>query len=69
MLGRTDIEQLEYACKTDAVIVTHNRVDFENLYDENYKVLNKNRKNGIPVFAVTMKITKAEITNIEIIAA
>jgi len=32
MLGKSDTEQLEYAVKTNAVLATHNRVDFENLY-------------------------------------
>lgn len=32
MLGKDDWEQLEYATQTNAVIVTHNRVDFENLF-------------------------------------
>lgn len=32
MLGKDDWEQFEYATKTNAVIVTHNRVDFENLF-------------------------------------
>ncbi len=35
MLGKSDIEQLEYAIKTNAVLVTHNRVDFENLFKSN----------------------------------
>jgi len=32
MLGKGDEEQLEYAVNQKAAIVTHNRVDFENLY-------------------------------------
>ncbi|MGF1671622.1 MAG: DUF5615 family PIN-like protein [Balneolaceae bacterium] len=32
MLGHSDEAQLEYAIKSKAVLVTHNRVDFENLY-------------------------------------
>ena len=34
MLGRTDNEQLGYAIQTNSAIVTHNRVDFENLNTE-----------------------------------
>jgi len=32
MLGKEDWEQLEYATKKGAAIVTHNRVDFEKLF-------------------------------------
>lgn len=32
MLGKNDWEQLEYANQRNAVLVTHNRVDFENLF-------------------------------------
>ncbi len=32
MLGKEDREQLEYATKRGAAIVTHNRVDFEKLF-------------------------------------
>ncbi len=32
MLGKSDAEQLEYAIKSNAVLVTHNRVDFENIF-------------------------------------
>jgi predicted nuclease of predicted toxin-antitoxin system len=32
MLGKNDWEQLEYATQKNAVLVTHNRVDFENLF-------------------------------------
>jgi len=34
MLGKDDRQQLEYAMKTNATMVTHNRVDFENLFTE-----------------------------------
>jgi len=34
MLGKNDREQLEYAIKTNAALVTHNRVDFENLFTD-----------------------------------
>jgi len=43
--------------------------DDEELYEENYKVLEENRKKNIPVFVVTMKMPKLHISNIEIIAA
>ena len=43
--------------------------DDKDLYEENFKILEKNRKNGIAVFAVTLKTPKPQITNIEIIAA
>ncbi len=39
------------------------------LYKENYKVLDENKRKGIPVFVVTMKTPKTHISNIEIIAA
>lgn len=32
MLGKEDWEQIEHAIKTNSVMVTHNRVDFENLF-------------------------------------
>ncbi len=34
MLGRKDKEQLDHAFKLKSVMVTHNRVDFENLFRE-----------------------------------
>ena len=34
MLGKNDREQLEYAINTNSVFVTHNRVDFENLFTD-----------------------------------
>lgn len=34
MLGTSDEEQLEYATSRDAALVTHNRVDFENLFQK-----------------------------------
>ncbi len=43
--------------------------DDKDLYDENYKILEKNKKKGIPVFVVTMKTPKPQISSIEIIAA
>ena len=43
--------------------------DDEELYEENYKVLKENKDKGIPVFAVTMKTPKPQITSIEVIAA
>ena len=43
--------------------------DDKDLYEENYKILSKNKKRGIPVFAVTMKTPRPQITKMEIIAA
>ncbi len=43
--------------------------DDKDLYDENHKILEKNKKKGIPVFVVTMKTPKPQISSIEIIAA
>jgi hypothetical protein len=43
--------------------------DDKELYEENYRVLEENKKKGIPVFVVTMKTPKPQITNIEVIAA
>jgi len=43
--------------------------DDKELYAENYKVLEHNKTKGIPVFLVTMKTPKPQISSIEIIAA
>jgi hypothetical protein len=43
--------------------------DDKELYAENYRVLEENRKRGVPVLAVTMKIRRPQISNIEIVAA
>ena len=43
--------------------------DDKEIYDENFKVLKENKEKGIPVFVVTMKTPKPQITNIEVIAA
>ncbi len=43
--------------------------DDKDLYEENYKVLTENKKRGIPVFVITMKTPKPQITNIEVIVA
>jgi siroheme synthase (precorrin-2 oxidase/ferrochelatase) len=43
--------------------------DDKELYDENYRVLEENKRKGIPVFVVTMKMPKPQISSIEIIAA
>jgi len=43
--------------------------DEEELYAENYRVLEENKRKGIPVFVVTMKMPRPQISNIEIIAA
>ncbi|MBT3878602.1 MAG: hypothetical protein HOI47_28645 [Candidatus Scalindua sp.] len=42
--------------------------DDKDLYNENNKVLEENKKKGIPVFVVTMKTPKPQISNIEVIA-
>ena len=33
MLGKNDWDQLEYAIQINAALVTHNRVDFENIFN------------------------------------
>jgi hypothetical protein len=43
--------------------------DDKEVYEESYKVLEENKRKGIPVFVVTMKMPKPKISNIEIIAA
>ena len=43
--------------------------DDKELYAENYKILEQNKRKGIPVFVVTMKMPKPQISSIEIIAA
>lgn len=43
--------------------------DDKELYDENHKVLEENKKKGVPVFVVIMKTPKPQITNIEVYAA
>jgi hypothetical protein len=43
--------------------------DDRDLHAENYKILEQNRTKGIPVFAVTMKMPKPQISSVEIIAA
>jgi len=43
--------------------------DDEELYKENYKVLEENKGKGIPVFVVRMKTPRPQISNIEVIAA
>ena len=43
--------------------------DDKELYDENFRVLEENKRKGVPVFVVTMKVPKPQISNIEIIAA
>ena len=43
--------------------------DDKEIYDENFKVLKENKEKGIPVFVVTMKMPRPQITNIEVIAA
>ena len=43
--------------------------DDKELYEENYKILEENRKKGITVFIVKMKMPKPHISNIEVITA
>ena len=43
--------------------------DDKELYAENYKILDQNKRKGIPVFVVTMKMPKPQISGIEIFAA
>ncbi len=43
--------------------------DDKELYEENYKILEAEKKKGVTVFAVKMKVPKPQISNIEIIAA
>ncbi len=43
--------------------------DDKELYQENYRVLEENKKKGVTVFVVTMKTPKPQITNIEVITA
>ena len=43
--------------------------DDKELYAENYRVLEENKRKGVPVFVVTMKMPKPQISSIEIIAA
>ena len=41
--------------------------DDKELHDENYKVSEENKKKGVHVFIVTMKMPKPQISNIEVI--
>jgi len=43
--------------------------DDKELHAENYKILEQNKRKGIPVFVVTMKMPKPHISSMEIIAA
>ena len=43
--------------------------DDKELYEENYKTVEAEKKKGVTVFVVKMKVPKAQISNIEIIAA
>lgn len=52
----------------DAVLVILPEDDNE-LYAENYRVLEETKRKGLPVLVVTMKTPKPQISNIEIIAA
>jgi len=41
--------------------------DDNELYEENYKILEENKNKGIPVFVVKMRMPKPQISNIEVI--
>lgn len=43
--------------------------DDKELYVANYGILEENRRKGVPMFVVTMKMPKPQISSIEIIAA
>lgn len=43
--------------------------DDKELYEENYKILEENKKKGITVFVVKMRMPKPHISNIEVITA
>ena len=43
--------------------------DDKELYEENYKILEKNKEMRVPVLVVRMKIPKTHVSNIEIINA
>ncbi len=43
--------------------------DDKELYAENYRTLEENKRKGVPVFVVTMKMPKPQISSIEIFAA
>ncbi len=43
--------------------------DDDELYENNYEILTENKKEGIPVFVVTMKTPKPQISNIQVITA
>ena len=43
--------------------------DDKELYEENYKILKKNKEKRMPVFVVRMKMPKTQVSNIEIINA
>jgi len=43
--------------------------DDKELYAENHRVLEENKRKGVSVFVVTMKMPKPQISSIEIIAA
>jgi len=43
--------------------------DDQELYNENYKILQENKRKAIPVFVVRMKTPKHQVSNMEVIAA
>ena len=67
MLGKDDRRQLEHAIKTNAIIVTHNRVDFENLFKD--YIEQKKNHNGIialirrEVYIMANRLSKFVLTH------
>jgi len=43
--------------------------DDKELYEENYRVLEENKKRGVPSFVIKMKTPKSQISDMEIVAA
>lgn len=43
--------------------------DDKELYEENYRVLEENKKKGIPSFVIKMKTPRPQISAMEIVAA
>lgn len=51
-LGKSDEEQLQYAINQEKVLLTHNRVDFENLAKEYFE----NGKNHYGIFIAVRRL-------------
>lgn len=43
--------------------------DDQELYNENYKILQENKRKAVPVFVVLMKTPKPQVSNMEVVAA